>query len=431
MRVTPPVRIAGWMRGGLSLLPGLDDEDEDENDSDACEAAERGGGGVITGLIADAQRAHGGRRRHAELARVQALLDEGVAYLQRGCDRGALATARRFARSRALRWFVYAAIADDARGRVAQLAEVCPGVLILCYALSTKGRQREVAAVLDAVRRGEKLGRVLARTCELWEAIWAVRWPELPRAARAQQRGRIRAAGPAVEPMALHAPGLPGVVAAEAPREARENARWFEVTQLSLCALPAGASTLPETTLRGLGGFISLHWRALERLHRFDVRRVLRQVVDYVWAAERCPNRRTDPYRLLDEVAAWHETGNWYAEAGLPPRLALPHDGIEQETRVGSDVLAPLTTVRALIEESDRMHHCVASYARRAAAGDVQVFHAEVGGRAITVMTERAGDRLFVREAQGVSNRALTPEEREAIEALLAARTSQPSEHRV
>lgn len=79
-----------------------------------------------------------------------------------------------------------------------------------------------------------------------------------------------------------------------------------------------------------------------------------------------------------------------------------------------------LTSGRALHEESQSMHHCVASYAYRCAQGHSAIFSLCANGtRRITIELEPTSRRIA--QARGTCNRSATPEEQSVISRWLAA----------
>jgi hypothetical protein len=60
-----------------------------------------------------------------------------------------------------------------------------------------------------------------------------------------------------------------------------------------------------------------------------------------------------------------------------------------------------LDTVGAVLEEGERMHHCIATYARRADSGGCYLFHVERVGAQATVEVSRDGT---VAQACGPTN---------------------------
>lgn len=121
--------------------------------------------------------------------------------------------ARAFPRRGGVRWFVYAAAANDPTGRLARLATRCPGVLILCKGLVDHGAPSAAHELLAEAARGARLTRLVRMACAAWAEVQRARRPLLgltdparvrisPDQLAAQQR-RVRAASDQVEPRQL------------------------------------------------------------------------------------------------------------------------------------------------------------------------------------------------------------------------------------
>jgi hypothetical protein len=104
---------------------------------------------------------------------------------------------------------------------------------------------------------------------------------------------------------------------------------------------------------------------------------------------------------LAERALRWHRVApDLRAEVTALGGVAMP-------TRRPSVALpsAPeitfLDTVGAVLEEGERMHHCIATYARRAVSGGCYLFHVERGGAQATVEVSRDGT---VAQACGPTN---------------------------
>lgn len=229
---------------------------------------------------------------------------------------------------------------------------------------------------------------------------------------RRLQRLRIRRAGRGVRPADLVAMSAVGADAQEIPGDELSNAMWYRVQANS--ALRRGLEKLQPAQRAPLGGFVSRHWRHLWIAacnSEAALGRMLDELSDYLAYCGRRPGRRSDPVRLLEESRAWHDQAQWEKTAGLPVDWELPTGGLETWRRPGVEV-RPLRTVRELVEESQRMRHCVAMHARDAAVGRRVILHAEIEGRPLTVMARRGEHGVSVLEAAGKCNRVVTERER-------------------
>ena len=399
VKVTPRAsasvpRVGG---GAFLLVPGLG-RDRGESTRSILR---------VLRLIVDSLFARSGQLHLPSLSAAARLLTAAAAHVPALCSPTALQASRGFPGGGMMHWFVYESVVNDPTGRVAQIADVCPGLLVLARGLRSCGAGDRCDELLAAIRSGAKLGSILDFGLDAWTRQLA------PGEIRIQ-RLRIRRAGMLVRPSTLLTRPVPGVAATDIPTDEQLNARWFEVTSHDLLWRPPGPEqdgALAPRQLRGLGGFLSRHWRAIDdhagRTHGLET--VLRELVDFVRFSGRCPGRRTDPVRLIDECRRWHEQPHWEHHVTLPPDTPLGTAGLSGWIGRGVTV-TPLRTVGELIRESRAMRHCVAWHAKRAAAGEVQIFHATVDGQRLTVMTDRRGGRLRVIEAAGVCNRPPTSE---------------------
>jgi hypothetical protein len=83
--------------------------------------------------------------------------------------------------------------------------------------------------------------------------------------------------------------------------------------------------------------------------------------------------------------------------------------------------LRALCTEADLAEEGRRMHHCAATLARSVAEGAIAVFHADVGGEALTFTAMLAASGWKLLEIAGVSNAVASEYARTQVGACLAA----------
>lgn len=135
----------------------------------------------------------------------------------------------------------------------------------------------------------------------------------------------------------------------------------------------------------------------LDRVHR------------YVRAEGRSPSRQLPFARLAAQAEQHHERWALDDDAARVLLLLERHD-----TRVPEPPLpdmdedgvrvAAVRTVRALHEEGERMEHCIFSYWPDFTAGEVAVYHVEVGAEASTVMIARTESEWRVVEHQARGN---------------------------
>ena len=226
------------------------------------------------------------------------------------CDQPSRRLALRFPFH--LRFWAYARLVEDTTGRLAQLAEVCPGALTFAFGLQEATKRgavdtgeaalrlladvvsgRRLAAVLrDAVEAWAQGAAEMARESERWDPVWS-------RVAHARGAERqallecqyllIRRAGPMVPSTTLFLPPPLSFVAEDIPRAVRANARWFKAVKCSrslLVGMPAAEPGRAE----GFCGFISKNAQGLVRARDLElVRSRVESVRDYVVTTGRWP----------------------------------------------------------------------------------------------------------------------------------------------
>lgn len=359
----------------------------------------------------------------AALAHVRAIARAALAR----CDPGARALAMRF--SGGTRWWVYRHVVADPTGRIAQLVESCPGLLVLTHAFAChpfdEARNRAAAReILGAVIAGASLRKTVDDAVERWSRLrtvrrmplrsWRARTGRRPPGSLALKRIQVRRAGPAVREADLAAPPPPDFAPEDIPRSALDNALWFEAmseAERELCQER-------DPVLRArMSRFVSRHalplfrgaWRRAQRPWVFprSAGEVVRRLLAHAHATGRGPARSWNPRRLVERAARWSEVTTF------PPGPASPASTL---------ALEPIATAAALEREGEEMSHCVASYTERAAAGEV--FFYRGGGacraRRLTVAIVRRRGRWELLEARGADNRAPTRGERRRLRSWLA-----------
>ena len=337
-------------------------------------------------------------------------------------ERG-LKAARHFPRAWGMRWYVYREATNDETGRVAQMAEVCPGLLILCKALADRDAKHLADRLLEFVVRGHKLGKVLDAALLAWieaqkqQPCWS-NYPEDEE--NATQRLRIRRAPPELPPSQLWA-GVPGLLAAEdVPPVEAERQAWFNATT-GIWVKRARERLSPEQ-LFGLFRFLSHNWRWAQpgNMDSLEWAAYMDHVVDYLAYTRRILRRRSSPRRLVAQMARWEEE-LCRRNMHFPPETPLETHGLErwQGERAW---LEPIRTAGALLEESRNMGHCVAAYASWAVPGEALYVHGEIDGAPVTVELKVVLDkqRFLLGEVKGLRNRGIRDEERTVIRAWLA-----------
>lgn len=130
--VVPPARARTPRVDGhlFTLLPGAERTGDEAS----------GGVSALVRWLSDVvYESHGYLPMHLIrlAARLLRLASQHVATL---CSAEGLRAARGFPPRQMMRWFIYQWVTNDPAGRVAQMTDVCPGLLILAKALHDRGR---------------------------------------------------------------------------------------------------------------------------------------------------------------------------------------------------------------------------------------------------------------------------------------------------
>ncbi|MCB9598576.1 MAG: PcfJ domain-containing protein [Sandaracinaceae bacterium] len=309
------------------------------------------------------------------------------------CDGVALEASRGFATE--VRATVYWVLRHDASGRALQLAEQQPGTMIMV----ANAAPFEPETALDEnplprfpiwrdVLAGRSLDHLFAQVAERLDH------PELH---RPRLRWLMRRAPRAARPRELvKVSRLAAVPPSDRPADPRELLVWLSV----LADLDPYQSHDPRWVR-----YVSARYREIAHVDPVRLERVHR----YVRAQDRSPSRRLPFARLAAQAEQHHE------------RWALEEDALRvlrrlerQDTRVPEPPLPDMDedgvrvtavrTVRGLHEEGERMEHCIFSYWPELTAGEVAVYHVEVGAEASTVMVARVGAEWHVVEHQAPGN---------------------------
>ncbi|MBF0503210.1 MAG: PcfJ domain-containing protein [Candidatus Riflebacteria bacterium] len=320
-------------------------------------------------------------------------------------------TAALFPSGSSMRWWIYELIANDESGRMAQMAKVCPGVLILAMAIQAS-HPAKMSELLDMTAAGVKLGKILDTASEIFATG--------PKASELGQIQRIRIAraGPFVPPSLLMSVPDGGIVPEDIPDDPKDNLAWFKA---QIIAEERANNLLAGPCLKSFMAFISRHavelWR-IAKTARMSFEQLITQLCDYARATDRYPGRTTSPEKLLQESRQWHDRQE-YLRLRMPPerrgeasREISPEQPLDpgpigafQTWKLGEDVIRFLPTAGDLLEESRRMHHCVASYASKAIQGNTHIFHAEIAGEPSTIELSFSNGKPTLRQAAGIKNK--------------------------
>ena len=413
LEVAPPVRVESAMGDGLLPVPrdGLVDV---------------GGAFFRLPLRLAREVIDGQPGADGQLATMEGDLGRAAAHLSSLLVPRGIAAARAF-EDPATWWEIYKVAADDPTGRMAQLAETCPGLLRFLLTLPAEASR----PVVEGVLAGHRLNRLLDEAAEAWmrwhvENGPAARCRRLPpaddlRRMVANQRVRVRRAGPMVSREVLLMPPPPVLVPEDIPREPGRNRDWFVVT--SVWGLPWTDwwrwGDLPSVDRDGLSRFLSRQWPGLcehaglsPADEPWEVMRFVLHLADYVRDTGRELDRRTGARRVVQELHDWN--------AGLgPSRKFSPHAELQTHGLTAwqgpEGTIRPLVTAGEMVEESRTMGHCVASMAHLGVEGQAVFLHGEIEGRPVTVEVAPVESGFRLVEARGVRDRLLTAGEREVI----------------
>lgn len=341
------------------------------------------------------------------------------------CDPGARAIAMKFLPH--ARWYVYRAVVRDRSGRVAQLAQCCPGAVMFAYALHEHGVDAgdgpaDQSLLADAVA-GRSLRRVLDRAVDAWlfaletrcalprphDLVWAgIRGGAVDVAEAARlQRLLVRRACTRVPTTVLWLPPPAGIAPDDMPRGVRPRASWYRAVKAA-AVLGALRELTPGDQAR-LASFASVHGATLHergRRRRSSVTALLGQILDAFLPDRAVPCRGSSLERVLAETAAWHrqqaDTCDGLHDDTPLPITALPswRDDDFEAHAIGS--------IAELVREGRAMRNCVASRLSEALTGNAVYYHAVHGRERATLEVSYAGDAWTLTEAAGFANAELT-----------------------
>lgn len=292
-------------------------------------------------------------------ALLEPLVRRARVWLARAMPPHARALARTFHPE--LRAFVAFHVAQDATGRIAQIARACPGLVTFSREACT---WRAGALARRAIVRGEQQKRVLAHCLDSWVEHYG--YP----LSRARQEAFIRRAGPRVLPGDLSVPVADGVLLDDVPSDARTNARWFRAIA-AFSSIDFGR----DATVASLAPFVSARGVALGELDALELEQLLRRLATRGEELRRWPSRKTSLDAARASVRLWPEEEIVLQRPSI--RFPSPPDPSLQVRR--------LATTVELAAEGEQMHHCVATYTDAVLRGRTQVFSASFREERLTL----------------------------------------------
>jgi len=370
---------------------------------------------------------------------VRATIREAACVAAALLDHGARKIALRFPAH--MRMWLCRQLAADTSGRLAQLAQVCPGALIFAYALAKLGHRAGVGAAGAKLLRDAIAGRGLNELLDDAVAAWATGAERLAQNQRAPderhliwqrvvdarggerrallraQRLLIRRAVAGVPSRTLWLPPPLAFAPEDIPTHKLENARWFRVMK---CLFPLLVSYegLPLEYGRNICLFLSRHALLLhkrEDLGYSDHSRIS-SLLDYVRAINDWPRRSSSATRLFEAAETWHrqiEQVQLMADVGRMVGQSLV--GADGKTlplpeppcpgwRSGDDHIIPLHTAEEVLAEGAHMHNCVASHIPQVLANTAALYHGEIAGKPLTIQIAPAISGYRVVEAKTFAN---------------------------
>ena len=370
---------------------------------------------------------------------VRATIREAACVAAALLDQGARKIALRFPAH--MRMWLCRHLAADTSGRLAQLAQACPGALIFAFALAKLGHRAGVGAAGGKLLRDAIAGRGLNELLDDALAAWAASAERLAQNQRAPderhliwqrvldargserhallraQRLLIRRAGAGVPSRTLWLPPPLAFAPEDIPARKLENARWFRVMKC-FSALLASHDGLQLEYARNVCLFLSRHallLHAREDLGYSDYSRI-NSLLDYSRAINDWPRRNSSATRLFEAAETWHrqiEQVQLMADAGRMvgqslvgadgKTLPLPEPPCP-EWRSGDNRIVPLRTAEEVLAEGAHMHNCVASRIPQVLAGTAALYHGEVAGKPLTIQIAPTISGYRVVEAKTLDN---------------------------
>jgi hypothetical protein len=389
---------------------------------------------------------------------------------QRHCEPRALALARRLHPE--ARFLTYRNIVRDTSGRIAQLVDTCPGLLLLCAAAEdVSGTRGIIEATLAGVRNGNALSRIVRTAVESLLDRFDIPGDWLSQAVAAIGRDRVahnaallvRRAAPLVPPRLVIAPAPLAFAPEDIPSAHAANAEWYSVMPGLVRALGDMSPDVATATSMFVSRHVHVVAAAGKHLNPLGaselgiflgrVERIARTLALYANETGRRPRRCSNPVRyiararrwivqernggsplyrvgklidrmrsfdlgpvvgvtFLSDEARWAEADENLSFPGFP-RSAVRVPGVD---------VAHIADARTLAAEGRDMNHCVASALAEAAAGELFLFSVRTAASRLTLALEPRSDATYaVAELRGVSDRDPSARERDRVEAWVAA----------
>lgn len=330
------------------------------------------------------------------------------------------------------RVWIYGRLARDETRRLAQAAEVCPGLMLFLFALAERRRFRSIVPEVEQViLGGERLPIAIRTAVEGWaEAakhafladpgaypghrfLGRAPEPEVLEDLLRRQALLVRRAGPLVPPTLLFTPPPLAFAPDDIPKPTYANARWFRVMKARAWMFEDG-TVFEHARRRQFVHAISRHAATLEaRLPpTLPVPRQLEITLQHLIRTRRVARRGMNVVPLVQEALQWHAGAYPRRPARRTPRpeprpddAVLPEPPFALRAFGPESWLEPIRTVGQLRDEGSEMEHCAASYEERAVAGESIFYRGFVEQMRVTVeLREVSPGNFVICEARGRRN---------------------------
>ncbi len=302
-------------------------------------------------------------------------------------------------------------VADDT-GRIAQAAAIAPGAFAFAHGLARRGDQHALAVLQDGIREGRKLNQVIGDLADRWMRVTGrqFRWTATMKPAecgrlRQMQCFLVRRAGPGVSSSLLVCPPPAHVVPEYLPRRGQVPRRWYRIMKGQPSFLLGAPRLAPRSLVLFASKNLNLVAAAAKRCG-VGSSMVVAQLALAAQESDLGDSRVTRAIRqVLENLATFggylHEFGAFDRCLAMLPGLTIWRDG-------NGVLVRPIRAPLGLCVEGASMGNCVESYLPKALDGGAFFAHAEIDGKAFTIMFD---DQRRVVEVRSRNNIPAAPDE--------------------
>lgn len=294
---------------------------------------------------------------------------------------------------------VYYLLLSDKSGRLMQLADAYPGVLIFAVALARQksiGKKIAQKLIQDIVF-GKKLNQCIDDAIHAKTKVYSLllEEPINNKSPLVEQRIFIKKAKSRVTPTALLLPPPLKFAPEDIPQTVQENARWYKTMRKS--AKLFSDDVPEETQLRiALSACLSKNHQHIRKTTSVN------QLFDYLQYAGIKPDRNSNIPRLLKQSRQWHRV---IRRMPLVVHYCDKFSYCLPEFDAPDISIKPITTAEALIQEGMEMSHCVASCITFACQGRRAYAHAVIANETLTVEAFVNSHLFSLGEVKGKCNK--------------------------